>query len=118
MALALDSAWREVVVIRVSLINSQTSRLLGSLIIWALVLWRKRSTARIVDVLGAPHAHMYRLARADLEWILDADDPSESFPTLKNNELKEFGEYRTQRYALDAYDRIARGEPPDIPDSE
>ena len=61
---------------------------------------------------------MYRLDRADLEWILDADDPSESFPTLKNNELKEFGEYRTQRYALDAYDRIARGELPDIPDSE
>ena len=25
---------------------------------------------------------MYRIDRADLEWILDADDPSESFPTL------------------------------------
>ena len=101
-----------------SLIRSRGAcSVFGYPIIWALVLWaqvarihRRRPRCASRD--------MYRLDRADLEWILDADDSSESFPTLKNNELKEFGEYRTQCYALDAYDRIARGEPPDIPDSE
>lgn len=84
--------------------------------------WDDARRHRLRCELDAVFAHMYRLDRADLEWILDAEEPSESFPTLKNNELKEFGEYRTQRYALDAYDRIARGElpdiPPDIPNSE
>ena len=87
-------------------------------LLYGRLFYGRKSPAYIVAVRDAHHAHMYRLDRADLEWILDADDPSESFPTLKNNELKEFGEYRTQRYALDAYDRIARGELPDIPDSE
>lgn len=80
--------------------------------------WDDARRHRLRCELDAVFAHMYRLDRADLEWILDADAPSESFPTLKNNELKEFGEYRTQRYVLRAYDRIARGELPDIPNSE
>ena len=48
---------------------------------------------------------MYRLERADLEWILDSRSPGTSFPSLKQHELKRFGEYRTQRYVLDAFDR-------------
>ena len=79
--------------------------------------WNDARRHRLRCELDAVFAHMYRLDRVDLEWILDAEEPSESFPALKNNELKEFGEYRTQRYALDAYDRIARGELPDIPPS-
>ncbi len=39
---------------------------------------------------------------------------SASFPGLKRNELKQFGEYRTQRYVLHAYDQLARGELPDL----
>ena len=64
--------------------------------------------------LDAIFAHLYRLDRADLEWILDAPAPSASFPALKCNEMQEFGEYRTQRYVLCAYDQLARGELPDL----
>lgn len=64
--------------------------------------------------LDAIFSHMYRLDRTDLEWILDAPPPSSSFPGLKRNEIKEFGEYRTQRYVLHAYDQLACGELPDL----
>ena len=57
---------------------------------------------------------MYRLDRSDLEWILDAPAPSASFPILKRNEIKQFGEYRTQRYVLQAFDQLQRGELPDL----
>ena len=53
---------------------------------------------------------MYQLTRSELEWILDAPYPSCSFPTLKGDEIKEFGEYRTQHYVLRAYDQLKRGE--------
>ncbi len=52
--------------------------------------------------------------RPDLEWLLDAPYPSASFPGLKRNELKQFAEYRTQRYVLHAYDQMARGKMPDL----
>lgn len=64
--------------------------------------------------LDAIYAHLYQLDRVDLEWILDAQEPSQSFPGLKRNELREFGEYRTQRFVLQAYDQIASGELPDL----
>ena len=64
--------------------------------------------------LDAIFARMYRLERADLEWILDSRSPGTSFPSLKQHELKRFGEYRTQRYVLDAFDQLERGEVPDL----
>ncbi|MBF0145033.1 MAG: hypothetical protein HQL84_10575 [Magnetococcales bacterium] len=36
------------------------------------------------------------------------DHPSETFRGLKNNEMKEFGEYRTARLVLAAWDRLER----------
>ena len=64
--------------------------------------------------LDAIFAHMYELDRSDLEWILDAPPPCSSFPALKRNEIKEFGEYRTERYVLHAYDQLQRGEVPNL----
>jgi hypothetical protein len=64
--------------------------------------------------LDAIFAHLYELDRPDLEWILDAPYPSASFPGLKRNEERQYGEYRTQRYVLHAYDQLARGAPPDL----
>lgn len=64
--------------------------------------------------MDAVFAHMYGLERAELEWVLDAQPPSESFPGLKRNEIQRFGEYRTQRYVLAAYDMMARGDHPNI----
>ena len=48
--------------------------------------------------------------RAQLRYILDpadvmgADYPSETFRVLKNKELRDLGEYRTQRLVLAAWD--------------
>ena len=76
--------------------------------------WDEGRRHRLKSELDAIYAHMYRLDRSDLEWILDASPPSASFPTLKRNEIKRFGEYRTQRYVLQAYDQIRLGESPDL----
>jgi hypothetical protein len=57
------------------------------------------------------YAHLYGLDRDELRYILDPADvmgpdyPSETFRVLKNNEIREFGEYRTQRLVLEAWHR-------------
>ena len=77
-------------------------------------IWDEERRHRLRCELDAIFAHMYQLDRADLEWILDAPEPSASFPGLKRNELQQFGEYRTQRYVLQAYDQLAQGKLPDL----
>ena len=76
--------------------------------------WDENRRHRLQSELDALFSHMYRLDRTDLGWILDAPPPSSSFPGLKSNEVNEFGEYRTQRYVLHAYDQLARGELPNL----
>ena len=76
--------------------------------------WDEERRHRLKCELDAIFAHMYQLDRADLEWILDAPEPSASFPGLKRNELQQFGEYRTQRYVLQAYDQLAQSQLPDL----
>lgn len=66
--------------------------------------------------LDAWFARLYCLTRDELRYILDpaeimgADYPSETFRVLKNKELAEFGEYRTQRLILEAWDRLTGAE--------
>ena len=66
--------------------------------------------------LDAHCAPLYRLTRDELRYILDPADvmganyPSETFRVLKNGELREFGEYRTQRLVLEAWDRLESGD--------
>ena len=65
--------------------------------------------------LDAFYAHLYGLNRDELRYILDPADvmgpdyPSETFRVLKNNELRQFGEYRTRRLVLEAWDRLFGG---------
>ena len=65
--------------------------------------------------LDAYYAHLYGLTRDELRYILNPADlmgpdyPSETFRVLKNNEIRQFGEYRTQRLVLDAWDRLFGG---------
>jgi hypothetical protein len=65
--------------------------------------------------LDAYYAHLYGLNRDELRYILDPADvmgpdyPSETFRVLKNNEFRKFGEYRTQRLVLEAWDRLYGG---------
>jgi hypothetical protein len=65
--------------------------------------------------LDAYYAHLYGLSRDELRYILDPVDlmgpdyPSETFRVLKKNEIRQFGEYRTQRLVLEAWDRLFGG---------
>ena len=62
--------------------------------------------------LDAWYARLYGLTRDELRYILDPSDvmgddyPSETFRVLQKNEMREFGEYRTQRLVLEAWDHI------------
>ena len=76
--------------------------------------WDDRRRHCLQSELDAIFAHMYGLDRTDMEWILDPPLPSSSFPALKRNEIAGFGEYRTQRLVLTAYDQLAQGENPDL----
>ncbi|WP_168642897.1 Eco57I restriction-modification methylase domain-containing protein [Dolichospermum sp. UHCC 0259] len=75
-------------------------------------IWNPNKRALIRAELDAYYAKLYQLTRDELRYILDpadvygADFPSETFRVLKNNETKRFGEYRTQRLVLEAWDRM------------
>ncbi len=75
--------------------------------------WNEERRHALRSELDAIFAHMYGLDRSDLEWILDTPPPGSSFPSLKQHEIKAFGEYRTQRLVLQAFDALTRGEEPD-----
>ena len=72
--------------------------------------------AQLRAELDAYYARLYGLTRDDLRYILDPADvmgedyPSETFRVLKKNELRDFGEYRTRRLVLEAWDRLELGE--------
>jgi hypothetical protein len=57
-------------------------------------------------------AHLYGLSRQELAFILDPaallgeDYPTETFRVLRNGEIAAYGEYRTGRLVLDAWDRL------------
>ena len=60
--------------------------------------------------LDAIVAHLYGLTTDELRYILDPEDIcghgciNETFRVLKEREIREFGEYRTRRLVLDAWD--------------
>ena len=86
--------------------------------------WSPERRAQLRAELDAYYARLYDLTRDELRYILDPSDvmgdeyPSETFRVLKNNEMREFGEYRTQRLVLEAWDRLESGElvPAVLPD--
>ena len=74
-----------------------------------------RERLKIRAELDAFIARKYGLSREEMAYILDPkqvmgeDFPSETFTTLKNKELKLYGEYLTSRLVLDAYDALEAG---------
>ena len=80
--------------------------------------WDEDRRALLRAELDAWYARAYGLTRDELRYILDPADvmgseyPSETFRGLKENEVRRFGEYRTRRLILDAWDRMERGELP------
>lgn len=77
-------------------------------------VWDEERRHKLKSELDAIYAHMYGLDRDEIEWILEPEEPSVSFPALQRGEEKQFGEYRTKRYVLHAYDQLARSELPDL----
>jgi N-6 DNA Methylase len=71
--------------------------------------------AQLRAELDAYYARMYKLDREELRYILDPEDvlgadyPSETFRVLKNKDVNEFGEFRTQRLVLEAWDALENG---------
>lgn len=74
--------------------------------------WNPKRRALLRAELDAYYAKLYGLTRDELRYILDPADiygedyPSETFRVLKNNETRQFGEYRTRRLVLEAWDRL------------
>ncbi len=77
--------------------------------------WNPAERSVLQAELDAYYAHLYGLSRDELRYILNPADvmgpdyPSETFRVLKNNEMRQFGEYRTQRLVLEAWDRLFGG---------
>jgi hypothetical protein len=78
--------------------------------------WDEDRRAHLRAELDAWYARAYGLTRDELRYILDPADvkgpdyPSETFRVLKKNEIAKYGEYRTARLVLQAWDRMERGE--------
>jgi len=73
--------------------------------------WYPERRAYLKAELDAYYARLYGFTRDELRYILDPADvkgedyPSETFRVLKKNEIQNFGEYRTARLVLQAWDR-------------
>ena len=74
--------------------------------------WDEVRRAQLRAELDAYYARLYGLTRDELRYILDPkevygeDFPGETFRVLKEKEVKQFGEYRTRRLVLEAWDGL------------
>lgn len=75
--------------------------------------WNPERRTQLRAELDAYYARLYGLTRDELRYILDPKDvmgddyPSETFRVLKEGEIRTFGEYRTRRLVLEAWDHQA-----------
>jgi hypothetical protein len=71
-----------------------------------------RRRAQLRAELGAYYVRLYGLTRDELRYILNPkevhgeDFPGETFRVLKEKEVRLYGEYRTSRLVLEAWDKI------------
>jgi len=74
--------------------------------------WNEGRRALLRAELDAYYAHLYGLTREELRYILDPEDvygedfPGETFRVLKDREIRNYGEYRTRRLVLEAWDKL------------
>lgn len=74
--------------------------------------WDEVRRAQIRAELDAYYARLYGLTRDELRYILDPkevhgeDFPGETFRVLKEKEVRLYGEYRTSRLVLEAWERV------------
>jgi hypothetical protein len=63
--------------------------------------WNQERRALLRADLDAAFLHVYRLTREEAGHVLD------SFPVVRKYDERDYGEYRTKRLVLEAYDRMA-----------
>lgn len=74
--------------------------------------WNEDRRSQLRAELDVFFARKYGLTDEELQYVLDparvkgADYPSESFRVLKEREIRQFGEYRTRRLVLEAWDQM------------
>jgi hypothetical protein len=79
-------------------------------------VWREERRAWLRAELDAFYARAYGISRDELRYILDPtevkgpDYPSETFRVLRDNEKKRYGEYRTARLVLQAFNELTASE--------
>ncbi|MFF0531101.1 Eco57I restriction-modification methylase domain-containing protein [Nocardia amikacinitolerans] len=66
--------------------------------------WNEERRAQLRAELDAAYLHLYGLDRSDAEHVID------SFFVLRKNEERQYGEFRTKRLVLAAYDAMAEGQ--------
>lgn len=78
--------------------------------------WDEERRAVLKAELDAIYAKLYALTTEELRYILDPQDvygpdfPGETFRVLKEKEIKQFGEYRTRRLVLEAWEKLNKEE--------
>jgi hypothetical protein len=65
--------------------------------------WDSERRSLIRAELDAAFFHLYGLSRDDTAYVM------ETFPTVKRNDERKHGEYRTKRLILERYDAMAQG---------
>jgi hypothetical protein len=63
-------------------------------------VWDEERRAALRAELDALYAHLYGLTRDELAYILD------TFPIVKRKDKAEYGEYRTKRMVLEAFESL------------
>lgn len=77
--------------------------------------WNDNRRALLRAEIDAKIAKLYGVTRDQLRYILDpadvygADYPSETFRVLKNDDIAKYGEYRTAKLVLQAFDQLTAG---------
>ena len=78
--------------------------------------WDEDRRAVLKAELDAIYARLYGLTTDELRYILDPQDvygpdfPGETFRVLKEKEIRNYGEYRTKRLVLEAWERMNKQE--------
>lgn len=74
--------------------------------------WDEERRAVLKAELDAIYAKLYGLTTEELRYILDPQDvygpdfPGETFRVLKEKEIRQYGEYRTRRLVLEAWEKL------------
>ncbi|MEA4866685.1 MAG: hypothetical protein VB088_14965 [Sphaerochaeta sp.] len=109
----INDVLKEYIMERLSYLSA-SSLLMAQCLDVGIFHWNSNKRSHIFAELDALYARLYGLNRKELMYILDPesvmgkDYPSITFPGLKEKERKEYGEYRTMRLVLEAWDRQER----------